>query len=39
VVARDGISSLTEFDQQLSLRQISWLYSGKITTVDGITFE
>ncbi len=28
VVPADGISALTEFDQALTLRQITWLYSG-----------
>jgi len=28
VVPADGISALTEFDQALTLRQITWLYTG-----------
>lgn len=28
VVPADGISALTEFDQALTLRQITWLYAG-----------
>jgi nicotinamidase-related amidase len=39
VVAEDGISSLTPFDQQFALRQISWLYGGKIVRGGGIRFE
>ncbi len=39
VVPADGISALTEFDQALTLRQVSWLYTGSITrTVDAIQF-
>lgn len=38
-VAKDGISSLTDFDQALSLRQIGWLYSGKVTTAAAVSFE
>lgn len=30
VVPADGISALTEFDQALTLRQVSWLYVGDV---------
>ena len=30
VVPADGTSALTEFDQALTLRQISWLYTGSV---------
>jgi nicotinamidase-related amidase len=36
VVPEDGISALTEFDQIAALRQIDFLYKGKITTSDGV---
>jgi nicotinamidase-related amidase len=39
VVAEDGISALTLFDHQFALRQISWLYAGKIVRGSGIRFE
>ena len=39
VVPADGISTLTDFDQAASLRQISWLYLGEVTRrCDDITF-
>ena len=39
VVPADGISALTEFDQALALRQISWLYTGKVCrTVEEIRY-
>jgi len=31
VVPANGTSALTEFDQALALRQISWLYTGNVT--------
>lgn len=31
VMPANGISALNEFDQAMTLRQVSWLYSGKIT--------
>lgn len=37
-VAKDGISALTEFDYYASLRQIDFLYKGKISTSEGIKF-
>ena len=30
VVPADGVSALTEFDQALTLHQISWLYAGRV---------
>jgi len=39
VVAADGISSLTPFDQAAALRQISFLYRGKISPAEGIRFK
>jgi nicotinamidase-related amidase len=30
VVPADGISALTDFDQALTLRQVSWLYAGSV---------
>jgi nicotinamidase-related amidase len=30
VTPADGVSALTDFDQALALRQISWLYAGKV---------
>ncbi len=39
VVPANGISALTEFDQALTLRQVSWLYTGKVTrAVEDILF-
>lgn len=39
VVPADGTSALTEFDQALTLRQVSWLYTGMVTrSVDDIRF-
>jgi nicotinamidase-related amidase len=35
VVPADGISALTDFDQALTLRQVSWLYKG--TVVNSVT--
>lgn len=40
VVPADGISALTEFDQALTLRQVSSLYSGEVVkSTDAIRFE
>ncbi len=40
VVPADGISALTEFDQALTLRQVSSLYSGDVVrSTDDIRFE
>jgi nicotinamidase-related amidase len=30
VVPADGISALNDFDQALTLRQVSWLYKGSV---------
>ncbi|MCC9078009.1 cysteine hydrolase [Litorilinea aerophila] len=39
VTPADGISALTEFDQALTLRQISWLYVGEVVrSVQNIRF-
>lgn len=38
VVPQDAISSLTPFDQAAALRQISFVYQGKITLSAGIKF-
>ena len=38
VVPEDGVSALTPFDLQAALRQIDFLYQGKITNVAGISF-
>jgi nicotinamidase-related amidase len=38
VVPEDAISSLTPFDQAAALRQISFVYRGKITRASGVTF-
>ena len=38
VVPEDAISSLTSFDQAAALRQISFVYQGKITRSSGIKF-
>jgi nicotinamidase-related amidase len=40
VIPADGISALTEFDQALTLRQVSSLYSGDVVqSVDQINFS
>ncbi|MCL4454046.1 MAG: cysteine hydrolase [Deinococcus sp.] len=38
VLPEDGTSALTPFDLEAALRQISFLYQGKITTVAGVKF-
>lgn len=39
VLPNDCISALTEFDQALTLRQVSWLYTGSVTrTAADISF-
>lgn len=35
VLAADGMSALTEFDQALTLRQASWLYTGNVVKACG----
>jgi hypothetical protein len=40
VIPANGISALTDFDQALTLRQVSWLYSGSVVrSVEHIQFE
>ncbi len=40
IVPANGVSALTEFDQALTLRQVSWLYTGSVTPgVDDIHFD
>jgi len=40
VVPADGTSALTEFDQALALRQVTFLYAGDVVSgVDGIHFD
>lgn len=39
VIPEDAISSLTPFDQAAALRQISFVYQGKITRSSGIKFS
>ncbi|WP_287417463.1 isochorismatase family cysteine hydrolase [Oceanithermus sp.] len=38
VLPEDGTSALTPFDLAAALRQVSFLYQGKITTVEGVKF-
>ncbi len=39
LVPEDAISSLNPFDQAAALRQISFVYQGKVTSSSGITFQ
>ena len=39
VLPEDATSALTPFDLAAALRQVSFLYQGKITTVEGVKFE
>lgn len=39
VLPEDGTSALTPFDLAAALRQVSFLYQGKVTTVEGVKFE
>jgi nicotinamidase-related amidase len=40
VVPADGVSALNDFDQALTLRQVSWLYAGTtVRGVDDVRFE
>ncbi len=40
VIPADGVSALNDFDQALTLRQISWLYAGSVVrSVADIQFE
>ncbi|MDT7875716.1 isochorismatase [Sulfolobus sp. SCGC AB-777_L09] len=38
VMVKDGISAVTDFDYYATLRQVDFLYKGKITTSDGVKF-
>lgn len=38
VLPEDGTSALTPFDLAAALRQVSFLYQGKVTTVEGVKF-
>ena len=39
IVPADGVSALTDFDQALTLRQVSWLYAGSVVkSVAGVEF-
>ena len=39
IVAADALSSLTPFDQEAALRQIFFVYQGKITNSEGVRFS
>jgi nicotinamidase-related amidase len=39
VLPEDGTSALTPFDKESALRQVTFLYLGKVTTCDGVKFE
>ncbi|AOL17136.1 isochorismatase [Sulfolobus sp. A20] len=39
IMPKDSISAITEFDYYATLRQVDFLYKGKITTSDSIKFE
>lgn len=38
IMPKDGISAITDFDYYATLRQVDFLYKGKITTSEGIKF-
>ncbi|GEM90108.1 cysteine hydrolase family protein [Oceanithermus desulfurans] len=38
VLPEDGTSALAPFDLAAALRQVSFLYQGKVTTVEGVKF-
>lgn len=38
IMVKDGISAITEFDYYATLRQVDFLYKGKITDSSGIKF-
>ena len=38
VMPEDAIASLTPFDKQSALRQVSFLYAGRVTTAAGVKF-
>lgn len=39
IVPEDGVSANTEFDLLATLRQVTFLYMGEVTTTDGIAFS
>lgn len=39
VLPEDGTSALTPFDKESALRQVTFLYLGKVTTCEGVRFE
>jgi nicotinamidase-related amidase len=39
IVAADTISSLTPFDEAAALRQIFFIYQGKIANSEGVRFQ
>ncbi|TVR90779.1 MAG: cysteine hydrolase [Trueperaceae bacterium] len=38
VVVDDGIGALTDFDRAATLRQVTFLYGGRVTSADGLAF-
>ena len=38
VLPEDGVSALTPFDLQATLRQVTFLYQGKVTRAEGVRF-
>ncbi|AWR96399.1 isochorismatase family protein [Acidianus sulfidivorans JP7] len=38
IMVKDGISAITDFDYYSTLRQVDFLYKGKVATSDGIKF-
>ena len=38
VLLDDGIGALTDFDRAATLRQVTFLYRGRVTSADGLTF-
>jgi nicotinamidase-related amidase len=38
VLPEDGVSALTPFDLQAALRQVTFLYQGKVTRAEGVRF-
>jgi nicotinamidase-related amidase len=39
VVPEDGVAALTPFDKASTLRQVSFLYNGRVTTGAGVRFD
>ncbi|WP_338603415.1 isochorismatase family cysteine hydrolase [Sulfolobus tengchongensis] len=39
IIPKDSISAITEFDYYATLRQVDFLYKGKVTNSAGIKFE